>query len=69
MIPKLTRLLGASPAAGIPGLTSVVALTDDFQSEIIEAKGDRARVLDALGKIGTTAKLEKQAEQGVRFIE
>jgi len=66
---ELGRLLGASMDSGIPGLASVVALTDDFQSEILEAKGDRARVLDALGKVGTNAKLEKHAEEGVRFIE
>jgi len=46
-----------------------VALTDDFQTEILEAKGDRSRVLHALAKVGTNAKLEKQAEEGVRFIE
>jgi len=66
---ELGRVLGASPDVGIPGLIAVVALTDDFQSEILEAKGDRSRVLDALGKIGTNATLEKQAEEGVRFIE
>lgn len=66
---ELGRLLGASTDIGIPGLASVVALTDDFQSQILEAKGDRTRVLDALGKIGTNATLEKQAEEGVRFIE
>ncbi|MDT7042100.1 BREX system ATP-binding domain-containing protein [Candidatus Nitronereus thalassa] len=66
---ELSRMLGASPEVGIPGLAAVVALTDDFQSEILESKGDRARVLAALGKVGTTAQLEKQAEQGVRFIE
>lgn len=66
---ELARLLGASMDIGIPGLAAVVALTDDFQSEILEAKGDRNRVLDALGKVGTNAKLEKLAEEGVRFIE
>lgn len=66
---ELGRLLGASTDVGIPGLASVVALTDDFQAEILEGKGDRARVFDALGKVGTNATLEKQAEEGVRFIE
>ncbi len=66
---ELGRLLGASTDIGIPGLASVVALTDDFQSQILEGKGDRTRVLDALGKVGTNAMLEKQAEEGVRFIE
>ncbi len=66
---ELGRLLGAATDIGIPGLASVVALTDDFQSEILEGKGDRTRVLDALGTVGTNAKLEKQAEEGVRFIE
>jgi BREX system ATP-binding protein BrxC/D len=66
---ELSRMLGTSTDVGVPGLASVVALTDDFQSEILEAKGDRARVLDALGKVGTTAQLEKHAEEGVRFIE
>jgi hypothetical protein len=66
---EIGRVLGASTETGIPGLASVVALTDDFQTEILEAKGDRSRVLHALGKVGTNAKLEKQAEEGVRFIE
>jgi hypothetical protein len=66
---ELGRLLGASTDVGIPGLTAVVAFMDDFQSEILEAKGDRSRVLNALGKVGTNATLEKQAEEGMRFIE
>ncbi len=66
---ELGRLLSASTDVCIPGLTAVVALTDDFQSEILEAKGDRSRVLDALGTVGTNATLEKHAEEGMRFIE
>jgi len=66
---ELARLLGASTDIGIPGLASVVALTNDFQPEILEAKGDRNRVLDALGQVGTNATLEKQVEEGIRFIE
>ena len=66
---ELGRWLGTSSEIGIPGLVSVVALTDDFQSEILEHKGDRARVLDALGQVGARAGVEKHAEEGIREIE
>ena len=66
---ELARWLGVSGEIGIPGIVSVVALTDDFQSEILEHKGDRARVLDALGQVGSRAVIEKHAEEGIRCIE
>ncbi len=66
---ELARWLGVSCEIGIPGIVSVVALTDDFQSEILEHKGDRARVLDSLGQVGSRAVIEKHAEEGIRCIE
>ena len=66
---ELARWLGASCEIGIPGIVSVVALTDDFQSEILEHKGDRVRVLHALGQVGSRAVVEKHAEEGIRCIE
>lgn len=53
------------------GLASVIALTDDFQSAILEEKGDREKIPVKLRSGGSSsdALLADQAEQGMRIIE
>lgn len=53
------------------GLAAVLALTDDFQSAILDEKGDREKVPEKLRETGseTDLVLSRQAEQGMRLIE
>ena len=53
------------------GLATVVALTDDFQSAILEEKGDREKIPATLREGGsmTDVLLADQAEQGMKLIE
>jgi len=53
------------------GLASVIALTDDFQSAILEEKGDREKIPSKLreGRSETDVLLADQAVEGMRLIE
>lgn len=74
---ELARWLGRLEASSFAdlgyksGLASVIALTDDFQSAILEEKGDREKVPEKLRETGseTDLVLSRQAEQGMRLIE
>ena len=66
--------LGASSFTDLgykSGLASVLALTDDFQSAILDEKGDRESVPTKLRETGSEADLvlARQAEQGMQLIE
>ncbi len=74
---ELARWLGRLEASSVAdlgyqsGLSAVMALTDDFQSAILDEKGDREKVPGKLRKTGseTDLVLARQAEQGMRLIE
>ena len=74
---ELARWLGRLEASSFAdlgyksGLASVIALTDDFQSAILDEKGDREKVPEKLRETGseTDLVLARQAEQGMRLIE
>lgn len=74
---ELARWLGRLEASSFAdlgyksGLAAVMALTDDFQSAILEEKGDREKVPEKLRETGseTDLVLSRQAEQGMRLIE
>ncbi len=74
---ELARWLGRLEASSFAdlgyksGLAAVMALTDDFQSAILEEKGDREKVPEKLRESGseTDLVLSRQAEQGMRLIE
>jgi hypothetical protein len=74
---ELARWLGRLEASSFAdlgyksGLASVIALTDDFQSAILDEKGDRDNVPEKLRQTGseTDLVLARQAEQGMRLIE
>ncbi len=74
---ELARWLGRLEASSFAdlgyksGLASVMALTDDFQSAILDEKGDREKVPEKLRETGseTDLVLGRQAEQGMRLIE
>lgn len=74
---ELARWLGRLEASSFSdfgyksGLAAVMALTDDFQSAILDEKGDREKVPQKLRETGseTDLVLSRQAEQGMRLIE
>ena len=74
---ELARWLGRLEASSFAdlgyksGLAAVMALTDDFQSAILDEKGDREKVPEKLRETGseTDLVLGRQAEQGMRLIE
>ena len=74
---ELARWLGRLEASSFAdlgyksGLAAVIALTDDFQSAILDEKGDRDKVPEKLRETGseTDLVLARQAEQGMRLIE
>ena len=74
---ELARWMGRLEASSFAdlgyksGLASVLALTDDFQSAILDEKGDRENVPTKLRETGSEADLvlARQAEQGMRLIE
>ena len=74
---ELARWMGRLEASSFAdlgyksGIASVMALTDDFQSAILDEKGDRDKVPTKLRETGSEADLvlARQAEQGMRLIE
>ncbi|MDT7042106.1 BREX system ATP-binding domain-containing protein [Candidatus Nitronereus thalassa] len=74
---ELARWMGGLDASSYAdlgyksGLASVIALTDDFQSAILEDKGDREKIPNKLreGRSETDVLLADQAEAGMRLIE
>ena len=74
---ELARWLGRLEASSFAdlgyksGLAAVMALTDDFQSAILDEKGDREKIPEKLQETGseTDLVLSRQAEQGMRLIE
>jgi len=74
---ELARWLGRLEASSFAdlgyksGLAAVMALTDDFQSAILDEKNDRDKVPEKLRETGseTDLVLGRQAEQGMRLIE
>lgn len=74
---ELARWMGCLEASSYAdlgyksGIASVIALTDDFQSAILEEKGDREKIPSKLreGRSETDVLLAEQAMQGMRVIE
>ena len=68
---ELARWMGNVDSCQFPGLATVVALTDDFQSVVLEEKGDREKISVSLAEIGQEMDrtLLHHADQGVRLIE
>lgn len=74
---ELARWMGCLDASSYAdlgyksGLASVIALTDDFQSAILEDKGDREKIPSKLreGRSETDVLLADQAVEGMRLIE
>ncbi len=68
---ELARMLGGLGEVENPGMGVVVALTDDFKSEVLEGKGDRINIPETLRSSQSVddQTLADQAELGMKMIE
>ena len=68
---ELARLVGGQDKISYPGIGVVVALTDDFQKEVLQGKGDMEKIPQRLradaSEVGE--KLAEQAEMGMNLVE
>ena len=67
---ELARLIGKLEGDSIPGLTTVLTITADFDSAIIQERNDEEKVLGKLRAGGGDAGLlSSRAERGMRVIQ
>lgn len=68
---ELARWMGRLEDVSYPGLTAVLAITDDFQSIVLEEKHDLEKVVAKVRARGSEADLllASQAERGMRVIQ
>lgn len=68
---KLARWIGKPEGAGVAGLSTVFAITDDFQSVVLEGKSDLIVLPQKIRARGTDTDrlLAAQAEQGMHVIQ
>ena len=65
---EIARLMGRLEGEALPGLTSVFAITDDFESAIIRDRNDEEKIPMKLG-MGGELLLVSQAKRGMRIIQ
>lgn len=68
---EVARLLGKLAGDSIPGLTTVLAITDDFEGAVIQDRNDEEKIPGKLRAGGQDAELllASQAECGMRLIQ
>ena len=68
---ELARLVGGQDTISYPGVGVVVALTDDFQTEVLEGKGDMVNIPKRLQADSSeiNVRLSEQAEMGMKLVE
>ena len=68
---EVARWLGVLEETVCPGIASIVALTDDFQSVVLDEKQDSHKIeqLAQSEEVGDTANLAVVALNGIRLIE
>ena len=68
---EVARLMNLVDGQKLPGLGTVIALTNDFREEILEKKGDRVKMLEKLRSKQTDVDriLADKAEKGMRLIQ
>ncbi|MGI8980890.1 MAG: BREX system ATP-binding domain-containing protein [Pirellulaceae bacterium] len=67
---ELARWLGAVPDKGVPGITTVAAITDDFDIEVLERREDKTKAPERLRQAGDQKGLSQaqMAETGIGLI-
>ncbi len=68
---ELARFVGGQDKISYPGIGAIVALTDDFQEEVLEGKGDMVKIPQRLREKfpEPNEKLAEQAEIGMKLVE
>ena len=68
---ELARLVGGQDTISYPGIGIVVALTDDFQKEVLQGKGDMEKIPQRLrGECSESCEaMALQAELGMNLVE
>jgi len=68
---ELARLVGGQDKISYPGIGVVVALTDDFQKEVLEGKGDMVKIPQRLRAVSSddNIRFAEQAEMGMNLVE
>jgi bacteriophage exclusion system BrxC/D-like protein len=68
---EVARLMNMINGQKLPGLGTVIALTNDFREEILEKKGDRVKMLEKLRSKQTAVDgvLADKAERGMGLIQ
>ena len=68
---EVARWLGVLEKTVCPSIMGIVALTDDFQSVVLEEKQDSQKIeqLSQSEEVGETANLALVALEGIRYIE
>ncbi len=68
---EVARLMNMDEAQMLPGLGTVIALTDDFRDEILEKKGDSLKLLEKLRSKQTENDrvLADKAEKGMKLLQ
>jgi len=66
----VARLLGKLEEGNIPGLTTVLSITDDFESAVLDQRNDEEKISGRLRAGGSDEELllASQAERGMRII-
>lgn len=68
---EVARLMHMDGGPSLPGLGTVLALTNDFRSEVLEKKGDQTKLVEKLRAKGTEQDLQlaAKAEQGMKLLQ
>ncbi|MGE3938232.1 MAG: BREX system ATP-binding domain-containing protein [Nitrospirales bacterium] len=68
---EVARLMQMDGGPSLPGLGTVLALTNDFRSEVLEKKGDKTKLVEKLRAKGTEQdiQLAAKAELGMKLLE
>ena len=67
---EVARLLGKLEGASVPGLTTVLAITSAFESEVLDERNDEEKIPGRLRAGGSDEELLAiQVERGIRIIQ
>ena len=68
---EVARLMNMDGGPSLPGLGTVLALTNDFRSEVLEKKGDAAKLAEKIRAKGTEAdcQLAAKTEKGMQLLQ
>ncbi len=68
---EVARLMNMDGGPSLPGLGTILALTNDFRSEVLEKKGDATKLADKIRAKGTDADIElaTKVQQGMQLLQ